>query len=190
MKQRLAIWLLRLVGWRPVGTRPEGDQFVLIAAPHTSNWDLPLMLAFGWAFELDVRWLGKKSLFDGPAGWFYRWTGGLPVDRSHSTNLVDQAAAMFREHDKLTLVVAPEGTRRRAEHWKSGFYWIARKASVPVLPSYLDYATRTSGFGPLVVPSNSVRADMDALRAVYHDKKARHPDKFGPVQLADEDADD
>lgn len=190
MKRRLAIWMLRLVGWRPVGTRPEGDQFVLIAAPHTSNWDLPLMLAFGWAFELDVRWLGKKSLFDGPAGWFYRWTGGLPVDRSKSTNLVDQAAAMFQEYDKLTLVIAPEGTRRRAEHWKSGFYWIARKANVPVLPSYLDYGTKTSGFGPLVVPSNSVRADMDALRAVYRDKQARHPDKFGPVQLADEDADD
>ena len=86
MKRRLAIWLLRLVGWRPVGTRPEGDHFVLIAAPHTSNWDLPLMLVFGWAFELDVRWLGKKSLFDSPAGRFFRWTGGLPVDRSYSAD--------------------------------------------------------------------------------------------------------
>jgi 1-acyl-sn-glycerol-3-phosphate acyltransferase len=190
MKRRLATWLLALFGWRAVGRAPEGDHFVLIGAPHTSNWDMPLMLAFGWVFELNVHWLGKKSLFDGPLGWLYRWTGGLPVDRSRRTNLVDAAAALFDEHDRLTLVISPEGTRARADHWKSGFYWIARRAGVPILPSYLDWATKTAGFGPLVVPTDSVRADMDALREVYRDKQGRHPEDFGPVRLSDEDAGD
>ena len=173
-----------------LGTRPEGGHFVLIAAPHTSNWDLPLMLAFGWAFELDVRWLGKTSLFDGPAGWFYRWTGGLPVDRSKKTNLVDQAAAIFQAHERLTLVIAPEGTRRYVDYLKSGFYQIAQAADVPICPCFVDYKQKRSGVGPLVYPSGDATKDMDVIRAFYKDNAAaRHPELTGRFRLPEEDQD-
>jgi 1-acyl-sn-glycerol-3-phosphate acyltransferase len=179
--------VLRLLGWRAVGEFPPGcERCVLIAAPHTSNWDLPFMIAFQMAFELRISWMGKHTLFLGPFGSFMRWLGGIPVHRGERDGKVDEMARLFAERAQLVLAIAPEGTRGRADHWKSGFYRIAREARVPIVPAYLDYGTRTAGFGPPIVPSASLRADMDQLRAVYAGKRGLYAKSFGPVRLLEE----
>ena len=188
MRRALGRNVLRLLGWRTVGEFPHTgcERCVLIAAPHTSNWDLPFMIAFAMAFELHISWMGKHTLFQGPFGGFMRWLGGIPVWRGERSGMVDDMAKLFTERPQLVLAIAPEATRGRAEHWKSGFYRIAREARVPIVPAYLDYGTRTAGFGPPIVPSASLRADMDRLRAVYAGKRGLYADCFGPVRLLEE----
>jgi 1-acyl-sn-glycerol-3-phosphate acyltransferase len=159
---------------------------VLIAAPHTSNWDLAYLLALGEAFELRVSWLGKHTLFRPPLGAVMRSVGGIPVVRHKKGQLVTEAAKLFAERKELALVVPAEGTRSRSEYWKSGFYHIARSAGVPIVCGYLDYARKRGGFGLAVLPTGDVRADMDRIRAFYADKVGRFPEKFGPVRLQEE----
>jgi 1-acyl-sn-glycerol-3-phosphate acyltransferase len=187
MRRATGRLVLRLLGWRAVGAFPPGcERCVMIAAPHTSNLDLPLMLAFAMAFEIRISWMGKESLFRGLFGRLMSWTGGIPVRRGSRENLVEQMAKLLRERPQLVLAIAPEGTRGRAEHWKSGFYWMAKRAGVPILPGFLDYGTRTAGFGPPLLPSDSLRDDMDHLRAVYAGMRGLYRDCFGPVRLAEE----
>ena len=185
-RQRLAGRLLRMAGWRIEGHPPDRRRFVLIAAPHTSNWDLALMLLMSVRYEVPIRWLGKESLFRGPVGWLLRRVGGIPVRRSEPSQLVAHLAEMFEERDEFVLVVAPTGTRSRTDHWKSGFYRIAEAASVPIVCGYLDYATKVGGFGPEVLPSSDVRADMDRIREFYARKQGRYADRVGDIRLRDE----
>jgi 1-acyl-sn-glycerol-3-phosphate acyltransferase len=181
--------LLRLAGWRVEGTLPAwADRAVVIAAPHTTNWDLPYMLAVSWALGVRPRWLGKRELFRAPFGWLMRWLGGIPVDRSRRGNLVEEAAAQLRAADRLFLVVPPSGTRSRAPHWKSGFYHIARAARVPIVCAFLDYDRRVGGIGPVFVPSGDLGADMDRLRLFYRDVRGKYPEHETPVRLSEEDA--
>ena len=182
----LARAVLRLFGWRPLGEAPDETRAVLIAAPHTSNWDLALLLAFGLAYGVRVSWLGKHTLFSGVQGRVLRAVGGIPVDRSNPADVVETVAAEFAKRPRLVLAVAPEGTRGHREFWKSGFHRIARRAQVPIVPSFLDFATRTAGFGESFVPGESVREDMDRLRKVYDGKLGRYPDQTGPVRLREE----
>lgn len=148
------------------------------------------MIAFAMAFELHISWMGKHTLFEGPFGGFMRWLGGIPVFRGERSGLVEDMAKLFGEREQLVLAIAPEGTRGRAENWKSGFYRIAREARVPIVPAYLDYGTRTAGFGPPILPStSSLRTDMDQLRAIYAGKRGLYADDFGPVRLLEESED-
>ncbi len=188
MRRRFGFWLLRALGWRTRGTFPAGcERCVLVAAPHTSNLDLFFLLAFAMAFELRVRWVGKHTLFRFPLGPVMRFLGGMPVDRRSRQDAVAQLATEFARTKNLILVIAPEGTRAHGRHWKSGFYWIARKAGVPIVPSFLDYDAKIAGFGPAIVPSGVLRADMDRLRAVYAGIRGRFPEQQGIVRLAEED---
>jgi 1-acyl-sn-glycerol-3-phosphate acyltransferase len=181
--------LLRLAGWRVEGALPAwADRAVVIAAPHTTNWDLPYMLAVSWVLGVRPRWLGKRELFRTPFGWLMRWLGGIPVDRSRRGNLVEEAAALLRAADRLFLVVPPSGTRSRAPHWKSGFYHIARAARVPIVCAFLDYDRRVGGIGPVFVPSGDLGADMDRLRLFYRDVRGKYPEHETPVRLSEEDA--
>jgi 1-acyl-sn-glycerol-3-phosphate acyltransferase len=182
----LARAFLRLTGWKPEGTRPTAPRFVLIAAPHTSNWDLAYLLALAVVFDVRVSWMGKHSLFRPPLGWLMRGVGGIPVVRHRRGNLVLEAAKTFETASELALVVPAEGTRGFVPHWKSGFYHIARTARVPIVLGYLDYARRRGGFGPALEPSGDVRRDMDRIRTFYADKVGRYPDRFGPVRLQEE----
>jgi 1-acyl-sn-glycerol-3-phosphate acyltransferase len=159
---------------------------VLIAAPRTSNWDLAYLLALAEAFDLHVSWLGKHTLFRPPLGFVMRRVGGIPVVRHQRGQLVAEAAKLFSEREELALVVPAEGTRGRAEYWKSGFYHIARSAGVPIVCGYLDYARRRGGFGLTLNATGDVGADMDRIRAFYADKVGRYPEKFGPVRLREE----
>ena len=187
VRRFLARLLIAMTGWKPEGVRPEMDQFVLIAAPHTTNWDFVYLLAFAELFELKISFMAKHSLFWPPLGWFMRAVGGLPVVRHERGNLVTILAGLFDEHDHLGLVVPAEGTRGHVDYWKSGFYHIARTAKVPIVMSFLDYERKVGGFGPAIEPSGDVVADMDRVRAFYADKKGKYPELFGHIRLREED---
>ena len=187
MRQRFARWLLGALGWSIDGVPPEERRFVLIAAPHTSNWDFPMMLLYAAAFDMKVKWLAKESLFWPPLGWFMRAMGGIPVIRRHNSNQVANMKEIFASGKELVLVVPTEGTRARAPHWKSGFYHIASGAQVPIVPSYLDFGLKRGGFGPALVPSGDLTRDMDVFRAFYAPMKGKFPEMFGPVRLREEE---
>lgn len=178
---------LASVGWRAVGEAPKEAKYVLIAAPHTSNWDFPLMMLCGMAMGVWPCWVGKASLFRPPLGWMMRLLRGIPVERSSANNMVELLAAEFASRAKLAIAMPPEGTRARALHWKSGFYHVARAARVPIALGYLDYARKEGGIGAPIAPGNDLRADMDRIRAFYAGKAGCHPELQGPVRLSAED---
>jgi 1-acyl-sn-glycerol-3-phosphate acyltransferase len=187
MRKQLAKGFLRLTGWKPEGAPPTRRRFVLIAAPHTSNWDLLYLLAFAEVYELRISFMMKHTVFRGPFGRFFRAVGGIPIRRHLRENLVKQMVEAFESQEDLVLVVPAEGTRSRTERWKSGFYHIARQAEVPIVLGYLDYARRRGGFGPQVVPTGRFGEDMDAIRDFYSDKIGRHPELFAEPRLREED---
>jgi 1-acyl-sn-glycerol-3-phosphate acyltransferase len=171
---------LRLNGWQVEGSLPaEARKCVLIAAPHTSNWDLPYTLMVAFVLNLNIYWMGKHSLFAFPFGPVMRWLGGIAVDRSRSTNLVSASAMALKAADgPVQLVVPPEGTRGRTTHWKTGFYYIALEAGVPIVLAYMDYARKVSGLGPVFVPTGDVDADMAEIKRFYAGVKGRRPQHF------------
>lgn len=179
--------LLRLAGWRIVGERPAMPKYVLITAPHTSNWDFPFLMLYGMALGIRTRWVGKHTLFRAPFGGLMRVLGGIPVRRDAAHQMVDQLVERFRESPALVLVMPPEGSRSRMPHWKSGFYFVARGAGVPIVMSFLDFSRREGGIGPMLQPGGDVAADMARLRAFYADKRGLYPEKESPVRLKQED---
>ncbi len=181
--------MLGLLGWTIEGQRPAADKYVLIAAPHTSNWDFVLMQLYAAAFDIPISWLGKASLFRPPFGWLMRALGGVAVVRHENRNLVEAMAATFAPRDQLVIVVPAEGTRQRTDYWKSGFYHIARLAAVPIVPSYLDYSKKRGGFGPPLTPSNDIGKDMQTLRDFYAPMHGKIAGRFGPVRLKEEPED-
>ena len=184
----LARLILRLCGWQLTGAPPtDTDRYVVIAAPHTSNWDFPWMLLMAWASGMAVRWLGKHTLFWGPMGPIMRALGGVPVRRHVREDRVAATARAIRGSQRIALVIPPEGTRGLTDTWRSGFYHIARTAEVPLVPTALDYAQRRGEIGPGFIPTGDVTADMDRLRTFYADRSGRYPERFGPVRLREED---
>jgi 1-acyl-sn-glycerol-3-phosphate acyltransferase len=171
---------LRLNGWKVEGALPASAQrCVLIAAPHTSNWDLPYTLMVGFALHLNLYWMGKASLFRWPFGALMRWLGGVAVDRERSSNLVAASAQALREADgPLQLVVPPEGTRGKVRHWKTGFYFIAQQADVPIVLAFMDYGRKVGGLGPVFVPTGDVEADMAEIKRFYAGVRGRNADQF------------
>jgi 1-acyl-sn-glycerol-3-phosphate acyltransferase len=182
----LARAILRLGGWRIEGAKPDLEKYVLVAAPHTSNWDFLWMICMAYALEIRVSWLGKDALFNPLVGWFFRLLGGIPVDRSAPSDLVSRLASRFASSKDLVLLVPVEGTRSHAPHWKSGFYHIAGAARVPVVLGFLDYAKCTGGFGPTVVPTGDVASDMNVVRGFYAGIAGKFPALASPVRLKDE----
>ena len=172
---------LRVNGWTVEGSLPpEAAKSVLIAAPHTSNWDLPYTLMVAFVLRLNVYWIGKSSLFRWPFGPVMRWLGGIAVDREKSSNLVAASAeAIVRADGPVQLVVPPEGTRGKTRHWKTGFYFIALQARVPIVLAYMDYERKVSGLGPIFKPTGDVDADMVEIKRFYAPIKGRCADLFG-----------
>ncbi len=161
---------------------------VLVAAPHTSNWDFFLMLAMAWQSGLSPRWMGKKEMFSGPLGPVFRALGGIPVDRKNPGSVVADVTAHAGTVASLALVVPAEGTRAKGDYWKSGFYRIARDANIPIVLSYLDGPTRSGGFGPVMYATGDVKADMDLIRAFYADKGGVKPKNKTEPRLRDEES--
>jgi 1-acyl-sn-glycerol-3-phosphate acyltransferase len=159
--------LLRLMGWRIDPDLPNLPKFVAIAAPHSSGWDFIVGIAFLFTLRLDARYIGKAELFHGPLGPLMRWLGGMPVDRDRPRGAVEQTVALFHSSEKLIVALAPEGTRKPVEKWKTGFYRIALGAGVPIVPGYFDNGRRVVGLGPPFHPTGDTEADVAALRAFY-----------------------
>jgi 1-acyl-sn-glycerol-3-phosphate acyltransferase len=176
----LSIAFLRLTGWKVVGKLPaNAAKSVLIAAPHTSNWDLPYTLMVCFALRLNVYWMGKSSLFKPPFRGLMMWLGGIAVDRSQSNNMVqDSSTAIKQASGPLQLIVPPEGTRSGTRYWKTGFYYIAEAAGVPILLAYLDYEKKTGGLGPVFQTTGDIEADMLAIKAFYAGFKGKNADQF------------
>ena len=178
---RLVLWL---IGWRTEGEWPRDvRKGVLVVAPHTSNWDFPIMLALALALRIKATWMGKHTLFRPPFGWIFRFMNGLPIDRTGRNNMVDQVVAAFRDRDRMILAVLPEGTRKRTEYWKSGFYHIANGAQVPMVLGFADYGRKVGGIGPTIMPSGDIEADMAKIRAFYSSMKGKRPEQFGEVRV-------
>ncbi len=176
----LSVAILKLNGWTVEGTLPpEARKSVFIAAPHTSNWDLPYTLMVAFALRLNIYWMGKASIFRFPFGPLMRWLGGIAVVREKSSNLVAASAQAIMDADgPLQLVVPPEGTRGKTRHWKTGFYFIAQQARVPIVLAYMDYERKVSGLGPIFQPTGDVEADLAVIKAFYAPIKGRNAEQF------------
>ena len=152
---------------------------VVIAAPHTSNWDLPYTLMVAFALDLNIHWMGKIQIFRFPFQGLMQWLGGIAVDRSQSTNMVSASAQTLRDaKGELHLVVPPEGTRAQSRHWKTGFYYIALEAQVPIVLGFLDFGSKTSGLGPALLPTGNLEADMKRIKAFYAPFKGKNASQF------------
>jgi 1-acyl-sn-glycerol-3-phosphate acyltransferase len=171
---------LRLRGWRVEGALPaSAGKCVLIAAPHTSNWDLPYTLMAAFALRLNVYWIGKASLFAPPFGALMRWLGGIAVRREQANNLVAASVAALKAADgHVQLIVPPEGTRSKTHRWKTGFYYIALGAELPILMAYIDYPQKRVGLGPLFQPSGDIERDMLAIKAFYAPLQGKRAQQF------------
>jgi 1-acyl-sn-glycerol-3-phosphate acyltransferase len=177
----LSLAFLKLTGWKVEGSLPpDCPKCVLIAAPHTSNWDLPYTLMVGFALRLNLYWMGKESIFRPPLGGVMRWLGGISVDREKSTNLVAASVDALRAADgRVQLTVPPEGTRSKTRYWKTGFYHIAQGAQVPIVMAYMDYSRKVSGLGPVFHPTGDIERDMETIKAFYAPFKGKNPDQSG-----------
>jgi len=176
-----SIAFLRLTGWKIEGSLPpDGQKSVLIAAPHTSNWDLPYTLMVAFALRLNIYWMGKEQIFKPPFRGLMMWLGGIPVRRESSNNLVAASVQAIRDADgPLQLVVPPEGTRSKVRYWKTGFYYIATGAGVPIVLAYMDYERKLSGLGPVFHPSGDLEADMARIQAFYAPFKGKNAAQSG-----------
>ena len=187
---RLAATSLSLSGWRFETDLPAEKKYVCLAVPHTSNWDGLILVTILKSIGLDMQWMIKDSWVKGPMRPLMRSLGAIAINRGKASNVVDQMIDQFRTRESFVLGIPPEGTRSRAEHWKSGFYHIALGAKVPVVPGYLDFGRKRAGLGPPMDMTGDVRADMERLRAFYAEKKptAYDPACFGPIRLREETA--
>lgn len=177
---------LRLFGWKLLGGPPDLKKYIILAAPHTSNWDAVNMLAMASRFRIRINWVGKHTLFKWPLGFFMRWIGGVPVNRRSGRNTVQQLAAEFASRVEFRLVIAPEGTRERADFWKSGFYFIACEAKVPIVLGLLDYQKKVGGLYEVIHPTGNIQADMEKIRDFYEGAVGKYAGDFGPIRLREE----
>jgi 1-acyl-sn-glycerol-3-phosphate acyltransferase len=191
MLEHLSKAFLDATGWTVRNdVPPEVKKFVIIAAPHTSNWDFPITMAIARQIDMRFYWVGKHTLFEpAPVGAVMKGLGGIPIDRRKSQNFVEQIADAFDSADAMALGIAPEGTRSKREYWKSGFYYIAREAGVPISLGFLDYKRKVGGLGPLVDSSQSKKAVMDRIREFYDGIEGHTPENYTRPRLDNEDED-
>ena len=175
--RRAILWFYKRQGWTAIGTPPPGGRYVLIAAPHTSNWDFVYFLGLVNALGLDARFMAKDSLFRWPLGRFMRDMGGIAIDRKHRRNVVQAMIEEFGRRDRFVLTIAPEGTRSAVTQWRTGFYQIALGAGVPMVVGLMDYGTRTGGLGPTIMPTGDYAADMRRIAQVYRSVTPKHPER-------------
>jgi len=183
MLSQLSKWLLKLLGWSAHADFPESKKYIAIAAPHTSNWDFPLGILAAKALKMDFRFIGKHTLFRWPYGWFFRAIGGAPVHRGQSADLIKQIADMFSDKDEFVMALAPEGTRSKTDHWKTGFWHIAKAANVPIAMAYLDFGRKQVGLGGSFYPGKSIEEDFEKIRAFYKGRHGKNPANESLIQL-------
>jgi len=175
--------LLRLAGWKVVLVRPPGPKAVVIVYPHTSNWDFIVGILARYAIAIPFRFVGKDTLFRWPFGGLFRRLGGIPVNRRQSTGFVGDLIEAFDKADSLYLAIAPEGTRRRIDHWKSGFYRVALAANVPLGLAFIDYSRREVGIEAWLSLSGNEAEDLAGIRAGYSNKRGKRPEMEGDIRF-------
>ena len=168
---------LRLFGWRVEGQLPDLPKFILIGAPHTSNWDFVLFLGVIFHLKANVKFMGKAELFHNPFGWFFYWCGGVPVDRKKSQGLVEQMVEASKKSDKFILTIAPEGTRHYVSEWKMGFYHIAKNAGIPVVIAIVDGIAKTVRIGQVFHPTENMDADIKTIKNFFEGIAGVNPRK-------------
>ncbi|NNE46989.1 MAG: glycerol acyltransferase [Rhodothermales bacterium] len=171
--QWLGTFVLKIMRWRIDNTLPSIPKAVVIVAPHTSNWDFVLGLAAALALDVDAHWIGKHTIFRWPFGRLMRWLGGIPVNRQATSGFVEQVVERFNQSDQLVLGIAPEGTRRKVQRWKSGFYHIAAGAKIPIVCAYLDYQSRVVGLGLNLMPTGNFETDLAVIQDFYAPYKGK-----------------
>lgn len=174
---------LNVIGWRRVGQLPDVPRCVMIAAPHTSNWDAPIALAMVFAYRFKAHWLVKDTAYRWPFRGILKWLGAIPIDRTKSTDVVSQMIEELKKRAELVLLLSPEGTRKKVTRWKTGFYHIARGAGVPMVLAFLDYARKEGGIGPVFHPTGNFEADMREILRFYSTVTGKHPEWMGTVQV-------
>ena len=180
---RIAKLILKMVGWTYQAKSEDANKFVLIASPHTSNWDGFYMLVICAAMNQDIQWIVKDNIFKPPFSWILKKLGGIPVDRSKRSHFTTQIAKIFAENEQLAIAIAPEGTRSRREYWRTGFYYMALEAKVPIAFGFLDYENKRGGIGPLLYPTGDIEADFEKIREFYKDIVGRKPENNNPIAL-------
>ena len=164
----ISIVILKILRWQTRGGELPHQKFVLIGAPHTSNWDFPLMLMVVLKLRLRIFWMGKHTLFPFPFSGLMKWLGGIPINRSASHNVVRETVRQFKENKDLVVLVPPEGTRSKVARWKTGFYHIANMAEVPILMGYVNAEKKEAGFADFFYPTGDVEGDLERIREFYH----------------------
>ena len=179
--QRFACAILKIAGWEATGTFPDLPKYVLVGAPHTSNWDFLFTMLLMFGKGVRFNWIGKDSLFRWPVAGLLHRLGGIPVKRNTKGNFVGQMIEIFNRSHHLIIAISPEGTRSLVTRWKTGFYYMALGAQVPLVLAFVDYRRRQVGVGPVVYPSDDIQATFDELRAFYADKTGKYPHKQGQI---------
>lgn len=173
---RISAWILDLLGWKILGVFPaNAKKYVIAVAPHTSNWDFPLGLLVRSARRAKVVFIGKHTLFKFPWGFIFRWLGGYPVDRRKSTNFVDSVVKIFNEKDEFSVVISPEGTRKKVEKFKTGFYYIAKNAGIPIILCKFDWERKEVVFSEPLYTTSDVEKDFEKIYAYFKGIKGRNP---------------
>jgi len=170
----LCRFFLKIIGWKLQGEPPLESKYVLVAAPHTSNWDFPLGLAIMIVYRLEIRWMGKETLFKGWRGPFMKWLGGIPVNRSSANNMVAQTIDTYNSNESFVVAIPPEGTRSKVERWKTGFYYIAVGADVPIALGFLDYKCKKGGFLSTWYPTGDIEKDIAGIQSCYAEVSGKY----------------
>ena len=173
--QGLSIILLKVFGWRREGQLPGVEKYIIIGAPHTSNWDMLIGFAILFSYKFKFYWMGKDTLFRWPFRSLFIWLGGIPIDRSKSSNVVALSIRTFKENTKMVMLITPEGTRKKITYWKTGFYYIASGANIPIVLGFLDYQRKAGGFGHVLYPTGDIEADMKKIRSFYANTVGKYP---------------
>lgn len=162
---------------------PHHPKFVMIAAPHTSNWDFLMTMILAFSFRIKVFWMGKHTIFRFPFHGLCRWLGGIPVDRRRAGNMVARCIEEFNRNERLIMIIPPEGTRKRVRYWKTGFYHIARGAGVPIVLGYVDYLRKAGGLGPVFFPTGDMENDMSFIREYYGKVTGKRPEVWSAAAV-------
>lgn len=181
--QRACLGILALFGWTPLSAPLPGPRGVIIVYPHTSNWDFPLGLLYRFGTGLQANWMGKDSIFRWPLRGLFLRMGGVPINRRAASGFIGAAIEQYKTQDWLWLALAPEGTRKKTDHIKSGFYQIALGADVPCGLGFIDYATRTLGIQEFIRFSGDTEADLERLRIFYRDRRGRIPEYASEIRF-------
>ena len=178
MIKRLSSFVFHALGWRAEGDVPLGiKKYIILAAPHTSNWDFFYGRLFFLMKGVPLKFFIKQEWYFFPFNYLFKSLGGIPVNRGKNQNLTDQIAAVFNQYDELAIMIPPEGTRSYNPNWKKGFYYISRKANVPVVLGYIDYQHKIGGLGPVFYITDDVEKDIESIKKFYRGIKGKFPEQ-------------